>query len=694
MKPNILVLDDDSAILDEICETLSDDGFETLRAENSAELWALTEKHTIDLFILDLGLPGENGLDVAKDIRQQSNVGIIIVTAKSSEADRVVGLDMGADDYITKPFNPRELLSRVRSVLRRTKGNTYPDARKASGDEHEQAVAAPVPVVDDVVQGTAGAPRAPATEEKRVLGRVVLVSGAQVTGVLHRSDNPHSPSGGVRMGALVKMRTSESDVFGIVTGLRAADAAFLTENAAGMVEVELLCEVMDGPEGSGNGTFKRGVSVYPGLDTDIVTATPEELARIYARPAASNVRVGTIHQDRNLPAFLLTDELLGKHFAILGTTGSGKSCSVALILHAILSEHRNGRIVMLDPHNEYASAFEGMAEVLNPSTLELPYWLLNFEETVGVVVGPDRPEREPDIAILKSAILECKMKYLANRGESHDITIDTPVPYRYGDLIRTIDREMGAFDKADSTAPYLRLKARLEALRADKRYGFMFSGYKVEDTMASVLSRLLRIPVSGKPVAIVDLSGVPSDIVDALVSVLCRMIFDFAMWTDRAEALPVLLVCEEAHRYVPSDAAAGFAPTRRSIARIAREGRKYGVSLCLVSQRPSELDPAILSQCSTLFALRMSNERDHQFVRHALPESALGLLAALSSLKVQEAIVVGEGVTVPVRLTFDSLDEARRPRSASAAFSTAWQSDVEDDGIVERTMERWRRQAL
>ncbi len=139
MKSVVLVLDDDPDILDEVCETLSDDGLDTLRAESGAALWALTEKHKIDLFILDLVLPGENGLNIAKDIRRQSDVGIIIVTEKSDETDRVVGLEIGADDYITKPFSPRELLARVRTVLRRTKGCTYPDSGRASGDEREIA---------------------------------------------------------------------------------------------------------------------------------------------------------------------------------------------------------------------------------------------------------------------------------------------------------------------------------------------------------------------------------------------------------------------------------------------------------------------------------------------------------------------------------------------------------------------------
>ncbi len=520
--------------------------------------------------------------------------------------------------------------------------------------------------------------------DSSVLGRVVAVSGAQVSGVFRSA-----AAEGIQIGTLVKMPTPESHVFGMVSGLRITDPALLGDEIEGIVDIELICEAIDD---GGEQIFQRGVSIYPMLGTELLATTGDELAQIYARPNESNVRIGTLYQDRNLPAYAITDDLLGKHFSILGTTGSGKSCSVALILHAILAEHPNGRIVLLDPHSEYAHAFEGMAEIIEPSNLHLPYWLLNFEESASVMVGSEGAERQADIAILKAAILEAKKKYNSERGPSEHITIDTPVPYRYGDLIKIIDQAMGKFDKPDSSAPYLRLKTRLDALRSDRRFAFMFSGVTIGDNMSEVIGRILRIPVSGRPVSIVDLSGVPSEIIDAVVSVLCRMIFDFALWSARARAFPVLLVCEEAHRYVSADKNVGFGPTRRSIARIAKEGRKYGVSLCLVSQRPSELDSTILSQCNTLFALRMSNERDHKFVHDAMPEGSMGLLSSLPSLKVQEAVVVGEGVTVPMRMRFDDLEPARRPRSATASFSTCWQDDVDGDDIVAETIERWRKQ--
>jgi DNA helicase HerA-like ATPase len=251
---------------------------------------------------------------------------------------------------------------------------------------------------------------------------------------------------------------------------------------------------------------------------------------------------------------------------------------------------------------------------------------------------------------------------------------------------------MGRLEQPGGVLPHLRLKAKIEGLLADGRFAFMFGGDVVEDCLAETMSRLLRLPVAGRPVTIVDLSGVPTEIVNVVVSLIVRMIFDFALWSRDPHASPSLLVCEEAHRYVNRDQAVGFVPARRAITRIALEGRKYGVSLCLVSQRPSELAPSTLAQCNTIFALRMSNELDRQFVRDALPEGAGGLAAALPALRTGEALVVGEAVPVPIRLQLADLDEARRPRSATAPFSQAWRREGVDDGVVRDTVDRWRRQ--
>jgi hypothetical protein len=253
---------------------------------------------------------------------------------------------------------------------------------------------------------------------------------------------------------------------------------------------------------------------------------------------------------------------------------------------------------------------------------------------------------------------------------------------------------MGKLDKPDTSMPYLRLKTRLESLRDDRRFSFMFSDWLLgQDALSQIVGRLLRIPVSGKPLTIMDLSGVPSEIADVVVSLSCRLIFDFAVWSDRGRMPPVLLVCEEAHRYVPADERVGFAAAARAITRIAREGRKYGVSLALISQRPSELSVHALSQCGTIFALRLANELDQRFMETVMPDAARGTLAALSSLGTQEAIVCGEGVPLPMRIRFDDLPRTHRPRSDGADFAKAWQADSADADFRDEGVRRWRQQS-
>jgi hypothetical protein len=180
--------------------------------------------------------------------------------------------------------------------------------------------------------------------------------------------------------------------------------------------------------------------------------------------------------------------------------------------------------------------------------------------------------------------------------------------------------------------------------------------------------------------------------VDVVVSVLCRTIFDFALWNPKRSEIPLFLVCEEAHRYAPRSEEASFQPTKRALARIAKEGRKYGVGLALVTQRPSELSESILSQCNTIIALRMSNEQDQHFVRRALPDSVRSLVDTLPALRTREALVVGEGTAVPVRMLFNEIPEDRRPHSADVPYAEAWQKECGNEEMVRDVVERWREQ--
>ncbi len=525
------------------------------------------------------------------------------------------------------------------------------------------------------------------------IGRVVSVTGSQVVVLLEKPQETSGPSGVVslQMGQLIKMLTPSSTVFGMVTGMSIP----LPSPNEGDSEMKIVELEMLGESSLKRGSpFKRGVSAYPGLGDPVYQTTLEDLRQVYARPAVSTVRIGTIHQDHSIPAYVAIDDLLGKHFAVLGTTGSGKSCAVTLVLQSILSKHENGHIVLLDPHNEYSQAFGESAQVLSPGNLRLPYWLLNFEEILEVLLegGPETSatQHAAEISVLSELIPAAKRKYMGQDEESKFVTVDTPVPYQIGDLVGLIDEAMGRLDNPENSVPYMRIKSRLNSLRMDSRFAFMFGGLTVRDNMTEILSRIFRIPVAGKPITIMDLSGVPSEILNVVVSVLCRMTFDFALWSDRA--VPVTLICEEAHRYAPRDTRLGFEPTKKALARIAKEGRKYGVSLGMVTQRPSELAPGILSQCNTIFALRMSNQNDQDFVRSTLSESAVGLLDFLPSLRNGEAIGVGEGVSIPMRLAFDRIPDERRPMSGTASFSSAWKAEADSPEFLDEVVKRWRYQ--
>ncbi len=531
------------------------------------------------------------------------------------------------------------------------------------------------------------------TDTEKIVGRVASTTGSRITGILNGdavADGGATEA--VRIGDLVKCDTGRSVVFGIVSEARIVDFPGAAGGDRGTaIDIDLFGEAV--ADGEGGSAFRRGVSIYPLLRQPIVTATSENLAQVYARPSASSVRVGTLHQDPDLAAYILVDELLGKHFSILGMTGSGKSCAAALILRRILEAHPCGHIVLLDPHSEYHGSFGEHSELIDPDSLDLPYWLMNFEEAVAVICSPDGPTRHSEMEILKEAILTAKRAALPGHEDRLWLTVDTPVPYAITALMRFIDGQLGKLDRAETTEPYLRIKAKLERLRGDRRYQFMFAGRSVRDNLAEIVARLFRIPVDGKPITVIDLSGVPSEIVDVCVSILCRLVFDFAVWSERDEAVPVLLACEEAHRYIPRDPTLGFGPTRQAISRIAKEGRKYGVSLCLMTQRPAEISESILSQCNTIFSMRISNQRDQEFVRNAMPDSAGGLLAALPSLLNQEAVVVGEGVSLPMRIRFDDLATEHQPRSATAIFSRAWQEERGDHASIAGVLDRWRRQA-
>jgi hypothetical protein len=248
---------------------------------------------------------------------------------------------------------------------------------------------------------------------------------------------------------------------------------------------------------------------------------------------------------------------------------------------------------------------------------------------------------------------------------------------------------MGKLENRTSRTVYHKLITRIETFRNHPRYAFMFENATVGgDTMAEILSALFRLPIEGKPMTIMQLAGFPAEVIDSVVSVLCRMAFDFGLWSDGVA--PLLFVCEEAHRYAPADKTIGFGPTRRALSRIAKEGRKYGVFLGLITQRPAEIDPTILSQCSSLFVMRLSNERDQALIRSAVSDAAASLIEFVPSLGTREVFAFGSGVALPTRMRFAQLPPELRPNSEASGSTRSEGGRSVDRDLLTSVIERWR----
>ncbi len=437
--------------------------------------------------------------------------------------------------------------------------------------------------------------------------------------------------------------------------------------------------------------FRRGVTRYPFPDAQVFPASSDDMRQLYAADDRAIVEIGTVYPTSDIRGALYIDAMLGKHFALLGSTGTGKSTAAALILHRICELAPQGHIVMIDPHGEYSAAFKTNGALYDVTNLAMPYWLMNFEEHCEVFLTTQGNERQLDADILAKCLLAARAKSRASEGIAK-LTVDSPIPYLLSDLTNIIQAEMGKLDKAGENAPYMRLKTKIDEIKADPRYTFMFSGMMVADTMADFLGRIFRLPGDGKPISIIDVSGVPSDITSVVVAVLSRMVFDYAIWSRNEPQRPILLVCEEAHRYVPAERDAHKSSVGKILGRIAKEGRKYGISLGLITQRPSDLAEGVLSQCGTIIAMRLNNDRDQAFVKAAMPEGARGFLDTIPALRNRECIICGEGVSIPIRVAIDDLEEFKRPASSDPLFSELWQQTGGEEEIVGRVVKRWRSQ--
>jgi DNA helicase HerA-like ATPase len=473
------------------------------------------------------------------------------------------------------------------------------------------------------------------------------------------------------VGQLISIQVGKNRVVGLLYRVENDDENWdPTKQNAITLHVELAGEVR--PDTHRGFVFSGGITQYPYIGAIAHKIRKQDLVTIYKSSDPSAITIGSLSQAPDIPAVISVDSLLSRHFAVVGTTGTGKSTAVTLILHLIAKHKLNQRILILDPHNEYTSAFGSKANTITADTLDLPFWLLNLEEFQQVVFR-GREGSQEEIDALREFIPKAKAlyRYGAQKGVRRkggggtSFTADTPVPYRFADLMKLMDEEIGSLDGAIRRLTLRQLRSRLEAVVNDPRFHFMFGSHDATDRIEDVLGNIYRVPLDNKPITVFQMSGIPSEVVNSVASVLCRLAFDIALASQ--SKVKTLVVCEEAHRYIPADVNSAFAPTRAAIARIAKEGRKYGVSLAVITQRPNELDPTILSQCNTIFSLRLGNDEDQNVMRKAIASGSRSTLAFLSSLADRECIAFGSAVSTPMRMRFRNLAANARPSSQNVS---------------------------
>ena len=481
-----------------------------------------------------------------------------------------------------------------------------------------------------------------------------------------------------QIGSFIIMPTGAVDIIGVVS--RVYQATELNRE----MEAQLIGSVTDG-------RFQKGIALYPTLGNDVHMTDEEGIASVFASFSQFGFAVGDISGYGSERQYIDPNKFFGKHIAILGSSGSGKSTTVASILQKV-QMFENTHVIILDIHNEYAAAFKDYGNLINITELEMPHWFMNFEEMREMFVDENEASAQSQLQMLKDLILNAKKA--RNPDLQTVITIDSPVFYDLNEVrakIQFFDTERISTGAGVREGPFFgqftRFLVRLDSKMSDKRYEFMFKPRKFKDTNAlkDILNKLLGIE-NKKQITVIDLSGVPFDIVNTIVALLARCVFDFNFWNKNKTDFPVLMLFEEAHNYLPQIPTPYNRAARKIVERIAKEGRKYGVCCMIVSQRPSELSETILSQCNNFVILRLTNPNDQNFVKKLVPDAFAGMFDMLPAMRQGEALFIGDATALPTRVQLDF--PTPPPNSQDILFYDKWVG-TENPTDVSDVVKRW-----
>lgn len=541
-----------------------------------------------------------------------------------------------------------------------------------------------------------------------------------------------------QVGSFVRIPQGYQDLFGIVSEV-GASANSATASGGRWMRVELAGEAL-------GQRFERGLSQLPSINDAVHIVTEADLKRIYGNEGFDQIKIGTLSSSDSIAVKLSLDALVTRHSAVLGSTGSGKSTTIASLLRSLVRpEHADGapasRILLLDLHGEYTHALSDFSRVYSATPqpgerpLFVPYWALQSKDLLEFIAGGLNENQEIAFA---DKIQELKAEVLAAANfpglDPDSLTVDSPIPFSLKQCwyelldfeMRTFNgpqRDQPALEQAGDAAtlapprytpaamgaagPFLNQQAKgirrqLNLMRSrllDHRFDFILHPGPWEPalngTVQSDLDKLLEDWLGHEqPVTILDLSGVPSSVLTTLIGSILRIVYEALYWsrekTEGGVLRPLLVVMEEAHRYLSSSNTDNN-PAANVVKRIAKEGRKYGIGAMVVSQRPAEVDETILSQCGTIFALRLTNPEDRARVKGALPDNLGGLVDLLPVLRTGEAIVAGEAASLPVRCRVTLPDPKHRPKSSDPKVSEAWAKKRIAEGY-DRVVTAWRAQ--
>lgn len=476
-------------------------------------------------------------------------------------------------------------------------------------------------------------------------------------------------------------------------------------------------------DGEKKNTFKRGADSFPQIDRECYVVEGANLQRFMGilgadYPPNERLKLGVFVADRTAEAIASGDKFFQRHAAILGSTGSGKSYAVALILERA-AQLKYPNILVFDMHGEYApladatkGGFATRLRIAGPGDLAapaddalfLPYWLLNRDEMLSMILDRSDQNAPNQASRFTSHVRALKEKTLKAEGKNDvakTFTVDSPIPYEIKDLLDILNTD-NTTKGVGKTGPVkgewedklTRFISRMEAKLEDRRYGFMFTPPAAANTYGWLAAQIAKLLGSngGKGIKIIDFSEVPSDVLPVVTGTLARLLYDVQFWMAAEKRTPVTLLCDEAHLYLPvrDDADAVQRQALGAFERIAKEGRKYGFSLLVVSQRPSDVSRTILSQCNNFLSLRLTNDADQGVIKRLMPDSLAGLTSVLPLLDTGEALMLGDAVLLPSRIKLDL--PTVKPDSATRDFWKDWGAQAPDVAALAKAVEALRSQ--